>query len=381
MHATHVVCFLQRLTHYREVFFQRVKNRLNEKNIEFSLVHGLPDAVAQTKRDSGFIPWAYVVKETKFSFGNLSVVWLPLPPEASSPDMIILPQENKLLANYVWIFRRIFGGPKLAFWGHGRNFQSSAPAGLRERWKRMLVGRVDWWLAYTEMTRDILLNDSYPDSRITVLDTAIDNDSFQRELASVSEDQLSSLREEICADVDAPVGLFCGSLYPDKRIGFMIEAVDRIHESLPSFRFVVIGDGPSFQEVKSAAETRPWMKWAGVCKGPEKAAYFRLATLMICPGAIGLNILDSFCSGVPVVTTPIARHGPELAYLKNGVNGLLVGGDVNDYSDAVVGLLLDQSRLASIKRAAIQEAQHYTLDNMVSNFVEGIEQCLAMPRK
>ena len=49
----------------------------------------------------------------------------------------------------------------MAYWGHGANFQSDAPVGVRERWKQMLLTKVDWWFAYTQMTVDILTKAGY----------------------------------------------------------------------------------------------------------------------------------------------------------------------------------------------------------------------------
>jgi hypothetical protein len=46
------------------------------------------------------------------------------------------------------------------------------------------------------------------------------------------------------------------------------------------------------------------------------------------------------------------------------------------YADEVVGLLLDKLRFEVARKAALDSAQIYTLDHMVSNFVGGIESCL-----
>ena len=157
----------------------------------------------------------------------------------------------------------------------------------------------------------------------------------------------------------------------------MIAAADYIHTTIPDFRLVLIGDGPSSGDIKTAAETRPWLKWVGVRKGLEKAAWFKLADVVINPGLVGLHILDSFCSGTPMVTTSESRHSPEIAYLEDRVNGLIVSGDASQYADAVIALFNDRSRLEEIKYAALRDARRYTLDNMVNHFANGIELCLS----
>jgi glycosyltransferase involved in cell wall biosynthesis len=295
--------------------------------------------------------------------------------------LVIVTQENKLLANYAWLARRMAAPVKVAYWGHGANFQSDAPSGLREKWKRLLLTRVDWWFAYTDLTRDIVLSAGYPAERITVLDNAIDNEAFRAGLDSISKAEADALREKVSHGGTPRIGLFCGSLYPDKRIDYMIEAADRIHAAMPGFSLVVIGDGPSAAELKSAATTRPWLHWVGAKMGREKAGWFSVADVVFNPGAVGLHVLDSFCAGVPMVTTSEARHGPEIAYLKHDINGLIVAGDPSRYADAVIGLLQDQAMMARLRSAALADSQRYTLDNMVERFADGIERCLAMEKK
>ncbi|KAF0161825.1 MAG: glycosyltransferase [Rhodocyclaceae bacterium] len=376
-----VVVLQHRLLHYRVRFFQELRAACAERRIELCLVHGQPTAAEARKRDTGALDWADVVTNRYVNVRGRDVLWQPFPGRHRDAELVVMMQENRLLSNYPWLFSRNGTAARIGYWGHGRNFQTDAPAGLREKWKRLLVGRVDWWFAYTGMTRDILLTDGYPDERITVLDNAIDNEAFQADLASITASDLAGLRARVGAGETAPIGLFCGSLYPDKRIGFMIDAADRIRASIPDFGLVVIGDGPGADEVKAAAASRPWLHWTGALKGREKAAWFRLASVVMNPGLTGLHILDSFCAGVPLATTANSRHSPEIAYLESGVNGLVVIGGAGKYAQAIVRLLRDAQAFERLRQGALESARRYTLANMVEHFADGIVSCLAMERK
>lgn len=376
-----VVIFQYRLLHYRTALFDRLRAESEKRGIYLHLVHGQPSRREAFKKDEGSLSWAHRVQNHFWEVGARDLVWQPFPSGLRDADLVVVMQENRILSNYPLLLSRLCSSHRVAYWGHGVNFQSDAPAGLREKWKQVMLTRVDWWFAYTEMTAEIVRRAGYPAERITCLDNAIDNEAFERDLASVTDDRLQAMRMEIEAPEGAPVGLFCGSLYADKRLGYMIAAADRIHKALPAFRLVVIGDGPSADEIRDAMTTRPWLKWLGVRKGLEKAAWFRLADVVINPGAVGLHVLDSFCSGTPMITTAESRHGPEVAYLKDGVNGLVVRGDSSNYADAVIALFNDHTKLDAIKKAALNDASQYTLDNMVTRFVDGIERCVAMPKK
>jgi glycosyltransferase involved in cell wall biosynthesis len=291
-------------------------------------------------------------------------------------NLVVIMQENRILSNYPFLIWRIVGGPKIAYWGHGINFQSSAPTGLRERWKKLIIRHVDWWFAYTQVTVDILLAARFENRKITCLDNAIDTCAFRNEVSSISNGELETIRQQLRIDENARIGLFCGSLYPDKKLELLIDSADKIRDREPRFHLIVIGNGPSADMLNRVSQSRSWMHMVGVKKGREKAIYFRLAQVMLNPGSTGLHILDAFSIGMPIVSTIDARHGPEIVYLQNGVNGVLTEDSIDTYSNAVLDLLCNESLREKISRNALVTGEQYTVDRMACNFIHGIEKCL-----
>lgn len=376
-----VVVTQHRLLHYRQAFFERLRRACAERQIELRLVHGQASPFEALKNDTARLEWADVVKNRFLRIRSVDLVWQPFPATLHDADLVVLMQENRLLSNYPWLLRlRTRPGQRIAYWGHGRNLQSDAPDGLRERWKRWFVNRVDWWFAYTETTRSILCTDGFPADRIAVLDNAIDNEQFLRDLAAVDASRLQTCRDRLGSHTGSPIGLYCGSLYPDKRLDLLLAAADLVHAQRDDFRLVVIGDGPSRPLVDEAARTRPWIVSLGVLRGVDKAAWFRLANAYLSPGAVGLHVLDAFCAGIPMITTEGARHGPEIAYLQSDRNGFIVNADARAVAETYLSLLHDADLMQRIRSAAAQDAQRYTLANMVQRFVDGIERCLASTR-
>jgi glycosyltransferase involved in cell wall biosynthesis len=291
-------------------------------------------------------------------------------------------QENRLLSNYWWMLRRRFGGPRMAFWGHGRDFQTNAPGGIRERWKSATIHQVDWWFAYTPLTVRVLEQFGYPSDRITCLYNAIDTRKFREEVASIDETELAGVRRALgWGTHPGTVAIFCGSLYPDKRLDLLVSAADLIRADLPDFKLIVIGDGSSAAFIKDAVKTRPWCAYVGPKRGRERAKYFRLADVTLNPGLVGLHVLDSFAAGLPIITTRGAKHSPEIAYVVSGWNGLLTGDDAGSYAAAVSSILSDRRQLDELKRNAALDAQKYTTERMARNFLEGMLACLARPKK
>jgi hypothetical protein len=82
-----------------------------------------------------------------------------------------------------------------------------------------------------------------------------------------------------------------------------------------------------------------------------------------------------------MITTAESQHGPEIAYLKDGVNGLVIRGDACAYAEAMIELFRDRTKLDAIKLASLLDSKRYTLANMVTRFADGVESCLSMPKK
>ena len=371
-----VVILQHRLLHYRASFFDRLRETCAQRQIALHLVHGQASRREAVKKDEGSLPWAHKVCNRFWELGERDLVWQPFPDELNKADLVVVMQESRILSNYPLLLSRLWRRRKLAYWGHGKNFQSDAPSGLRERWKNFLICRVDWWFAYTGMTVDILRASGYPAGRITCLNNAIDTSAFKADLASWGDADLLAAREQLGISPSARVGVFCGSLYPDKRLDLLIDSADLIRKQVPDFALIVMGDGPSMPQLREAASTRPWVHLLGVKKGREKALYFRMGDVMLNPGLVGLHIVDAFCSGLVMMTTRTARHSPEVAYLRDGENGVAAGDSAEAYSQAVLDVITRPERLASMRAAALADADCYTLDNMVQRFADGIEAAL-----
>lgn len=170
MESTRRVTILQRrLVRYRVGMFERLRAECEAVGIDLRVVYGQASPNDAKRNDDGHLEWGDEVSSRWFSVRGLEFLWQSCPMEARRCDLLILTQESKILSNYPFLLTRrlAFGwrglAPlrgrghgtqrrpmrrQLAYWGHGRNLQSTNPEGLRERWKLLLLTKVDWWFAY-----------------------------------------------------------------------------------------------------------------------------------------------------------------------------------------------------------------------------------------
>lgn len=368
-----VLVIQRRLTHYRTGFFETLRQELSERNCELKLAYGEPTTSELGKEDSGALPWAEYL-ETRYFLGG-RICWQPFGAQLAGSDIAVLTLENKLIYNL--IAQYLYKSPRIALWGHGANLQGDANS-FREGFKRVVAKRADWWFGYTGMSVPLIERTGFPPERITVLNNTVNTVEFSNMIDSVKPETLRQLREDLGLQGNH-IGVYVGSLYEEKRIGFMLDAVAGIHHRLPDFEFLIVGSGPQKYLIEQFCAAHRWAKYLGVRKGQAKADVLALAQVMINPGLVGLTILDSFVCGVPIITTDWTGHSPEIAYLINGENGVMTANSLDDYVSAVSALLLDEAAMARLKIGCKASAAKYTVENMARNFADGITRCLELP--
>jgi glycosyltransferase involved in cell wall biosynthesis len=372
-----VLIIQRRLPQYRLAFFDWLRELLSERDIELSLVHGEPAQDEKAKRDEGCLSWARKVPCKYLKIGNTRAVWMTPPADMiRNQDLIIMSHENGMLINFrLTALRLAFGKPRLAFWGHGANFQSIARGIVRAKIKSRMISRVDWYFAYTDLSVARVAESGFDRNRITCLNNAIDTRRLVEWNTGISGLERDTLLKELGL-TGAHLGIFIGSLHQDKRLDVLFAAADLLRKKIKDFELLVIGDGPLGKEVAGFVGARRWAKWVGAKHGREKVLYASLGQIMLNPGMVGLGILDSFALAIPMVTTDCGIHSPEIAYLETGRNGFMVSDTQDEFVGCVAQLLGDPALLERVKSNCRTDAQKYTIDKMAGNFCEGIIQAL-----
>jgi glycosyltransferase involved in cell wall biosynthesis len=366
------------LPEYRIPFFEALRPRLEACGIELRLIYGQPFGLDQLKRDTGHIAWALPVRNRIVNVGSRQLYWQPCLHLLKECDLVIVEQASKLLLNYVLAAKQRFGGPKVAMWGHGRNYQAHSASFVGEAVKRCISRRAHWFFAYNESSAAAVRGFNFPAERTTVVQNAIDTTSLQRKRSVTSEQILWKLRQELGLRSDN-IAVFVGGLYAEKRIEFLLASAKTIRSLLPDFELLVIGAGPDDTLVRRAAEQFDWIHYLGARFHEEKVPYMMLAKVMVLPGVVGLAILDSFALEIPLITIDAPNHGPEIGYLNNRVNGFkcVKGTNPVEYGRIVASLMQDGATLSELRHGCRGGRTRYTLEAMVERFTAGVVQALA----
>jgi glycosyltransferase involved in cell wall biosynthesis len=296
-------------------------------------------------------------------------------------SLVIVQQEVKYAATWLLFLMRPLLGIKIAFWGHGRNFQSRNHNSVSECFKKLLSARADWWFAYNHLSARVVERLGYPSERITRVMNSTDTQLLISEKSRYNLADLAMLKQAQGINSEN-IAIYTGGLYPDKRLPFLLESCTMVRESIPDFHLLVIGKGPEEDLIRDAVRQCSWIHFLGTKDDAAKVPYWLISKVSLMPGLVGLGIVDSFALGVPVITTSYPYHSPEIDYLVPGHNGLLVDEWESSaaYADAVIGLLRDDHKRVAMAAAALDSASQYSSEAMAANFAEGIIQALSVPK-
>ena len=360
---------------YRESFYTNLAPVLDERGIDMEVIHGAPPASRRARNDSVRPPWATYVENKEFALKGKEVTWQPVWRTARDADLVIVQQEAALPFTYVALAHRRLGGPLVAMWGHGENFNPAEANASAEAIKRRSTPLADWFFAYTDRSAGVVEALGVPRERISVVNNSRTSDVLSEDATAV-DPELSTLLADV-KKRSSHIGWMASALNEWKRLPFLIDTLDHIRSRLPDFEFFVLGKGAD-QTVEEAAATRPWLHALGARFAADKAAVGALAMVTIHPGLIGLHAIDSFAFETPMLTTEHSVHSHEFDYLVHEKNAIVLeeGASAADLGNAAVDVLSDLDRLEVLRKGCAISANTYTIDAMVERFADGIEGAL-----
>ncbi|MDC3181482.1 glycosyltransferase family 4 protein [Flavobacteriaceae bacterium] len=123
-----------------------------------------------------------------------------------------------------------------------------------------------------------------------------------------------------------PTILFIGRLIAKKKLTTLVNYYRLLKIKNKNLKLVVIGDGPERNIIQEAMCEDNSIQWTGaLIEEKDIAPYMSKASIVFVPGHSGLSVNHAFLYGRPYFTIVSKTHAPEIDYLKNGINGYILG--------------------------------------------------------
>lgn len=194
-------------------------------------------------------------------------------------------------------------------------------------------------------------------SPVVEIPTGVDFDFF-------SIGNRKQFREEFQIPQDAFVIGHLGRLAPEKNLEFLAQAISDAMRDVPNSRFLVVGDGPSEEEIVRIFRKKgieDCLIMAGKQTGTRLSDAFHAMDLFVFASKSetqGMVLIEAMASGLPVIAidAPGVRE-----VVSNSENGILLPGDVSGlrFSETVRDAILDPQKISRWRKFALKTALQF----------------------
>jgi glycosyltransferase involved in cell wall biosynthesis len=305
-------------------------------------------------------------------------------------DVVVLGHEVKFLSNILLALLCKARGIPVLYWGLGYHIKgdfsfTSESKGwvdwLATRVKNGLTRLADGYLAYTNGGAERLAAIGFPPQRTFVLQNTIDMSAQRRIYDNLKDADSQALRQAFGLQPDSVVLVYIGRLLEDKQVDVLIEAVARINrqpDSKAAVEAVIVGSGPMKDALELQAGGNPAVKFLGpIFDDALIARYIKVAAAVVIPGRAGLAINHALAQGRPVITRNHTVQGPELEYISNGQNGLIINGDLDTFVATLARFVASPDWQRQLSDGALRSREGFRLENMVQQFDDAVRAILA----
>ena len=277
----------------------------------------------------------------------------------NKPEVVLAINNTTYLTEYCSLILCRILKIKFIWWTHAYDHKKKSNVFLskiREKYILFFLKKSNSIITFSQKGHDYLVSKGISAQKIIVAKNTLDTDSVFE-----TKNQFLSKKEEIKLKFGFKptdkILIFTGRLTKDKKVDHAIRAV---HELMTDFednlKLVVIGDGDEFKslnELTTKLNLKNIYFLGEIYDETILAQWLLISDLYIMPSYVGLGIIHAFCYGLPFITEEDENHGPEIQYLKNGINGYIVGkNDITELKNRIKELISNSEKLKEFSKQA-----------------------------
>jgi len=365
---------------YRRAFFERLSTTCKTR---YHVFYGKPPSNTSLQAAEG--PFTFDstrVKNRELKLGGSLLVYQPVVLKYlfGGFNAVVIGHEFKFLSSLiVLVFSKLLRRPVI-WWGFGYRkaygaWQGQGRPSRKDRlamWAADRLARLgDGYLAYTEAGKAHLVDIGFPPERVQVLRNTIDIEEQIALAQSVRDLAPAQIRDDLDLKRDSRVLLYIGRLVPRKKIDLLIRFGQQTRElDGRPVEILIIGDGDQRAHLQAQAQGADNIHFLGALDpaDPAIAKAFRISSAVVIPGYLGLAINHAFAHGCPVITQNHEYHSPEIDYLTDKVDGLLLSPDDDAFCSDLAAFLSDDELQNRLSENALKTRENLRMDHMVRGF-------------
>lgn len=363
-----IIIFERVLTHYRLRFYNYIVE--NNPNIEIIFLTGpfiTGKGFHTNIKEANF---SVKILPVKFFLGFEIYNW-PLKLLKTADSVVCVISLTSISNIFYSAIARIYSIP-FFWWGHSKNFSKS---GFFERAKNELKLLSTCWsngvLAYTDQERERFLQSRFLRNKIVIsLGNTLDTESI---ISIRNESHHHILPKEAFVNKmrnKSLIGII-GRLHEKRNARLAIDLFLEVFSTKKDLLLLIIGDGEEYHRLNEYYGAKEGILFVGGIEDEKELAYYMSRIeFFIHAGLVGLNLVHAMCYEKPNLVINLPIHSPEIDYLKNGENGLLLN-DVNEMKKNILSLLDNKDEIKRLGKNALNDIKStYNIKRMAANFIK-----------
>ena len=168
-----------------------------------------------------------------------------------------------------------------------------------------------------------------------------------------------------------------GRLNEPKRVDALIEAARELRQQQPiAIEVLVVGSGPAESQLKTLGGGEGWCRFLGQVQDSDALGrIFRASDAVVIPGYVGLAVNHAFAHGLPVITCHSELHSPEIEYIEDQVNGLILP-SLDELGSGLMRFAASSELRRDLAAGALRSREKLDLRCMVEAFDRGVRNAL-----
>ena len=262
------------------------------------------------------------------------------------------------------------------FWGHGLYGNEK---NIKYFFRIVFYKIADFHLIYGNRSRNLMLKSGFSENRVFTVYNSLNFHVHESFFSDVAKDDLIKIRKELFPfSFDDPVLIFLGRLTKEKKVPYLLKALEILNTKGKRFNCLIIGGGPEMLKLRELKDSLKIHN--SICLFGENydekinAKFIMMADCCISPGNVGLTAIHCLSLGTPVITHGnLENQGPEVEVIKTGITGqFFKEDDINDLSAKIEEFvstgkkkLIEQDCFDAIKKQWTPENQRAIFDKVV----------------
>ncbi len=212
----------------------------------------------------------------------------------------------------------------------------------------------------TKKTYDLFKEKYGVDRNIYIIPTGIEIERFYKD--KIDSKKIDELRQKLGFNEDDFIGAFIGRLGQEKNVVFLLDVVKELKDKLPKFKFLLVGDGPDFDEYKKLIkkyhiEDRVVM--TGKVPWEEVPYYYHLSNIFLTASHTetqGLTVIEAMASGSVPVCIKDESFENSIIDKEDG----MIFNDKKECKDIIINFYNDRNLLNKISEQGIKNSEKFS---------------------